>query len=186
MHPPSPPNASPRGVPKCYTRPGIDTSLTRAGSKRRQKAIVRTFVVMTTCGGQAAPLDSPVKADQACGIRSSGPKENPRVESDAGRTRCKLQESAHEEMIGATRARQPLSARCGERVTVLTPHRQAPSCHRCPFIQALGSLPEQHLNKLHVFQPLNIFTFMPSFGPACVSPHIAQRLTSYLRSICSS
>jgi hypothetical protein len=37
-----------------------------------------------------------------------------------------------------------------------------------------------------IFSNPSVFTFMPSFGPACVSTYIAQRLTSRLRSICSS
>jgi hypothetical protein len=37
-----------------------------------------------------------------------------------------------------------------------------------------------------MFSNLFVFKFVPSFGPACVSPHVVQRLTSHLRSICSS
>jgi len=106
VHPRYPPNASPRRVPKCYTKPGIVTSLTRAGSRGRQKAIVRRLVVMNTCGGQSCTTRFAGQADQACKTRSSGPKRKPRVESDAGRARCKLQENAYETLIGARRAQQ--------------------------------------------------------------------------------
>ena len=132
VHPQNPPNI--RRDPKCYTGSGIDTSPTRVGSRGRQKVCVRSFGVLWLL--VAVKLQDTIGWSSRSGLHNtllSAEKKTTRVESDAGRARCKLQENAYEGVIGASCARQPPLTRCGERVTMLTLHCQRPSCHHCPL-----------------------------------------------------
>lgn len=59
---------------KCYTEPGIDTNRAGASSRRRQKAVRAAslcdgYLWRSSCSQQLAG-----QADQACRMRSSGPK----------------------------------------------------------------------------------------------------------------
>lgn len=85
---------------KQYTKPSTGTSLIGAGSRRRQEAIVRSWLYYGRLWRSSCTIRFAGQADQACRLRSSGPKRRLRVESDAS---CKRR-----------RARQPSSARCGE------------------------------------------------------------------------
>lgn len=155
------------------------------GQRTSKSQCAQLRYVMATL---AVKLQTTIGRSTRSGLQTTQPsaeKKSTRVESDAGRPRRKLQENAYEGVIGARCARQPPFARCGERVTMLTLHCPHPECHHCTSLTTWSPAQRAFLASLSLSNP-SIFTFMPSFGPACFSPDIVQRLTSRLRSTCSS